>query len=294
MGGCMSAGSVELAIAAGNELGEGPSWDPSARALLWVDILRKEIHRYSVDDSRHEVRELGVTVTAIVPRDAVGYALTLENSIAVTAAWDKPLRPLAQVDHGPHPCRMNDAKCDSRGRLWAGSMALDSKPGAGALYRFDPDGSAHRMLSDVTISNGLGWSPDDRWMYYVDTGRKSIDVFSFDATDGSISHRRTLVSIPTEQGLPDGLAVDSEGSIWLALWGGGAVHRYSPNGDLVEIVDIPATQVSSCAFGGRDLRDLFVTTAATGLSRSGSTLAEGGLFRVRVRTPGLPTNPFRG
>jgi sugar lactone lactonase YvrE len=291
----MSAGSAELVVAAGNQLGEGPSWDASARLLLWVDILGKEIHRVSFDTLRHEVRELSVTVTAIVPRNSAGYALTLERSIAVTGDWDDHLRPLAQIDHGIHPCRMNDAKCDSRGRLWAGSMAWDSKPGAGALYRCDPDGCVHKVLSNVTISNGLGWSPDDRRMYYVDTGRRSIDVFSFDPDDGVIGDRRTLVAIPSNQGVPDGLAVDSEGSIWLALWGGGAVHRYSPDGRLIEVIHIPATQVSSCVFGGPDLRDLFVTSATIGLPRGGNpTLHEGGLFRVNAAIPGLPTNAFGG
>ena len=288
----MNALSVELVIDARNDVGEGPSWDASTQTLLWVDIPRKEVHRYSVADATHDVWSLDETVSAIVPRRSGGYGLTLESRIAVTDGWQGELGTVASIDHGDACCRMNDAKCDTQGRLWAGSMAWDGKPGAGSLYRCDLDGSIERVVTDVTISNGLGWSPDDERMYYVDTGRHSIDAFRFDPESGSIESRETIVEIAEEQGLPDGLAVDAEGCIWLAMWGSGAVHRYSPDGELLEVVSLPATQVSSCAFGGPDLRDLYVTSAASGLRQETDRDLEGGLFKVRVATAGLPTNPF--
>jgi sugar lactone lactonase YvrE len=292
----MNAGTVELVVAAANALGEGPSWDRSAQALMWVDILGQNVHRYSIDTSEHLVWDVGQPVTAIVPRDAGGFALTLEDSIAVTETWGDLPRTLVRIDHGPHPCRMNDAKCDSRGRLWAGSMALDAKPGSGALYRYDPDGSIHRMLGDVTISNGLGWSPDDTRMYYVDTGRQAVDVFEFDVATGSIGNRRQLAAIPPAAGAPDGLAVDSEGNIWVALFGGSALHQYDPAGALKDVVEVPATQVTSCVFGGPDLLDLYVTSAAVGLPTAEGSAArfEGGLFKLRMSLPGSTTFSFGG
>ena len=287
---------ARLLLAARNELGEGPSWDAAAAELLWVDIDRNEMHRYDFAGARHDVARATTAVTVIVPRRAGGYVLTLEDAIAIVDDWgDEPVI-MTRVGHDPDRIRMNDGKCDTRGRLWAGSMARDATPGAGALYRADPDGSLHEMLADVSISNGLGWSPDDTKMYYVDTGRQAIDVFDFDVEAGSIHDRRTLVEIPTEVGLPDGLAVDSDGCIWLALWGGHAVRRYGPEGAPLDVIELPTPQVTSCVFGGRDLRDLYITSAGKELDDGPDRSQEldGGLFTVRVSTPGLPTNSFAG
>src|SRR5918999_4891566 len=164
--------------------------------------------------------------------------------------------------------RMNDGKCDPAGRFWAGTMAMDGARGRGALYRLDADRSVARMLGAVSVSNGLAWSADSSTMYYIDTPTGSVDAFEFDADAGAISGRRPFVKIDGGDGMPDGMTIDSEGGLWVALWGGGAVHRYDAGGRLDGIVEVPASLTTSCTFGGSDLGDLYITTASTGLGEA--------------------------
>jgi sugar lactone lactonase YvrE len=188
---------------------------------------------------------------------------------------------------------MNDGKCDSTGRFWAGTMALDVRPGAGSLYRLGPKRDVERMVTGVTISNGLGWSLDDRLMYYIDTPHRRVDVFDFDSPAGAIANRRPFVTIEGP-GWPDGMAVDAEGGLWIAIWGGGKVLHYLSDGTLAGGVEVPVSQVSSCGFGGPELRDLYITTAWQNLSperRAAEPLA-GGLFRHRPGVAGQPTQVY--
>jgi sugar lactone lactonase YvrE len=190
---------------------------------------------------------------------------------------------------------MNDGSCDASGRFWAGTMALDERPGAGTLYRLSGDGHVETVLRPVTISNGLDWTDDDERMYFVDTATGCVDVFDFDAAAGAISNRRTFVRIAPEQGAPDGLTVDAEGCVWVSLWGGGAVHRYAPRGTLECVVRLPVTHPTSCAFGGNDLRELYITTAAIALTereRARQTNA-GDLFRCRPGPAGRAPHRFK-
>src|SRR5262249_397331 len=183
-----------------------------------------------------------------------------------------------------HPeLRMNDGSCDAAGRFWAGTMALDERPDAGALYRLSCDGRVEMMLRPVTISNGIDWTDDDRSMYFIDTATGSVDVFNFELTSGTISNRRTFVRIGREQGAPDGLTIDADGFVWVSLWGGGAVHRYAPTGVLDRVVRLPVTHPTSCAFGGPELRDLYITTATVALTADQRVRQPqaGGLFRCR-------------
>jgi sugar lactone lactonase YvrE len=191
---------------------------------------------------------------------------------------------------------MNDGYVDSRGRLWAGTMGMDHVPHRGSLYRLDVDGSVHRMLTDITTSNGIDWSPDDRLMYYVDTGNPRIDVFDFDAGAGAIANRRTFVDIPASAGKPDGLIVDAEGGVWLALWGGSAVHRYLPDGTLDRTVSVPARLTTKPAFGGPALEDLYITSAWIALddAERRAEPAAGGVFHVRPGIRGRAANRFAG
>jgi sugar lactone lactonase YvrE len=186
---------------------------------------------------------------------------------------------------------MNDGACDIRGRLWAGTMSLDGDTRTAALYRLDPDLRLTRVLSCISVSNGLGWSPGGTLMYHVDTPRRRVDVFEFDPVDGGLGRRRAAIDVPLECGRPDGLAVDAEGGIWVAIWGGGAVHRYNAEGRLDERVELPVSQVTSCCFGGADLDTLYVTSASRGTS--GEPLA-GALFACRPGLRGLPATPFAG
>src|SRR5262249_18699522 len=180
--------------------------------------------------------------------------------------------------------------------FWAGTMALDERRGAGSLYRLDPDGRVHTMVTDVTVSNGIDWSLDGSRMYYVDSGARSIDVFDFDAASRRLSDRRPLVRIERESGFPDGLTVDAEGGIWLALWRGSAIHRYTPDGQLDTVVRLPVTHATSCAFGGPDLADLYISSATIALSeaeRAQQPLA-GHVLRVRPGVKGRPAHKFTG
>jgi sugar lactone lactonase YvrE len=186
--------------------------------------------------------------------------------------------------------RLNEGGCDPDGRFYCGSMAYDERPGAGVLYRLALDGTVTPVLRDVTISNGLAWSPDGGTAYYVDTPTHRIDAFSY--VDGSLRDRRPVVHIPADVGSPDGLTVDAAGRLWVALWGGAAVHCYEPDGRLVERLRVPATNVTACTFGGPDLGTLFVTTSQQNVDRTAEPLA-GALFQAAVGATGRPTLPYR-
>jgi sugar lactone lactonase YvrE len=187
---------------------------------------------------------------------------------------------------------MNEGGCDPDGRFYCGSMAYEERPGAGALYRLDPDDSVHVVLENVTISNGLEWSPDGSRAYYNDSPTQRIDVFDYDSESG-LSGRRPFAEVPAEVGLPDGLTVDEEGGVWVALYGGGSVRRYTPEGMLDEVIEVPAKQVTACTFGGSGLDQLFITTSREDLKPSEDPLA-GSLFRAAVGVAGLPVREFVG
>jgi sugar lactone lactonase YvrE len=264
--------------------GEGPVWDDATQRVLWVDMHAGDVLSTSPggDTARTHYADL---VACVVPRASGGYVVaTARGFTLVDAAGARDSLPDVWDDA---TVRMNDGGCDPQGRFFCGSMATDAAAGRGALYRLDPDRSVTRVFDGVTISNGLGWSPDGSVAYYVDTPTQRIDACSPDLTT-----RRPLVAIPSDVGAPDGLTVDAEGGVWVALWGGHAVHRYAPDGTLSAVVELPVAQVSSCAFGGPDLATLFITTSAENLPDPEP--GAGALFAVSPGVPGLPTLPFAG
>jgi sugar lactone lactonase YvrE len=187
---------------------------------------------------------------------------------------------------------MNEGGCDPDGRFYCGSMAYDQRPGGGALYRLDPGGSVRAVLENVTISNGLEWSPDGSRAYYNDTQTYRTDVFDYDG-DSGLTGRRPFVDLSAEAKLPDGLTVDEEGGVWVALANGGAVRRYTPAGVLDEGIEVPAKKVTACTFGGPNLDELFITTSREDLEPGEDPLA-GSLFRAEVGVAGLPVREFAG
>lgn len=256
--------SAELVLDAHAETGEGPLWDVAAQRLWWVDIPRGAIHQFDPADGTDTVDYAGQPVGAVALRNRGGLLLAVQAGFA--ELHDGQLRLLVGVEQDRPENRMNDGKVDPAGRFWAGTMALDSTPGAGTLYRLDTDATVHPMLKGLTISNGIDWSPDGQTMYFIDSTPGTVTAFPYDGTSGDIGPGETLIEIPESQGLPDGMTVDSAGGLWIAIWGGSAVRHYSPDGVLIGVIDLPVTQVTSCAFGGPDLGDLYITTAAEGLS----------------------------
>lgn len=280
---------VELVVDARAKLGEGPVWDDREQVLWWLDIVSSVLHRYDPDTEDTSL-QLQEPVTAVVPRSAGGLMGTVADGFATIDTETGRLNRVAACSTGSQPMRMNDGKCDPQGRFWAGTMTFDFTPGA-SLYRLDPGGNVTTVLEDVKLSNGLGWSPDDKTMYYIDTMTHGIDAFDFAPESGEISNRRRLVTIDEAEGLPDGMTVDTEGFLWVALFDGFAVRRYTPDGEIDGDVRLPVGQVTCPAFGGADLGDLYVTTAAEGI-RQDDTPGAGGLYRFRPGVKGLPTNRF--
>lgn len=275
-------------------LGEGPVWDDRESALWWLDIPGQSLHRFDPGTGMDTRRSLGRQVGALVPRRSGGLVLaTPEGFVAFDPATGEESL-LAPVEADNPATRMNDGKCDRQGRFWAGTMAYEFQPGAGGFYRLDPDMRVTQVLSGCTVSNGLAWSPDDRLLYYIDSMTRRIDVFDFDPSSGRLTDRRPFVEIPESAGLPDGMCIDEDGYLWVALFGGSAVRRYSPAGGLDGVIAIPATKVTCCAFGGADLRDLYITTARIDLSDDelAAQPEAGGLFRCRPGVAGTAVNAF--
>ena len=286
----MQRWQAELVFDARAGLGEGPIWDARTSELLWVDIMAGLVHRFDPATGSDVTLDVGQPVGAVVPRAAGGYALAVRDGFAVA---DPQVELISPIDLERPELRMNDGACDSRGRFWAGTMHVDELPEAGSLYRLAPDGSVETMLDKVTISNGIGWSPDDSVMYYVDTPTLGIDAFDYDADSGAISNRRRIVTIEAGAGSPDGLTVDEDGCIWIALWEGWAVRRYSPAGTLEGVVEVPAARVTKPAFGGDALDELYITTAAPDAPDPEQPHA-GGIFVVHPGAPGRPAYPYAG
>jgi sugar lactone lactonase YvrE len=284
--------SAELVLDAHATLGEGPLWDGRTSELLWVDITGGTVHRFDPASGLDRSFDAGGFVGAVVPRAAGGYVLAAQNGFAA-ADGDGSVRLLAEVEADRPETRMNDGACDSRGRFWAGTMNIDGVTCSGCLYRLDPDLRVTRMLTEVTISNGIGWSSDDRVMYFVDTAAGGVDAFDFEPETGAISGRRRLVTIEDGGGGPDGLTMDAEDCLWVALWDGWAVRRYAPDGTHLGTVEVPAARVTKPAFGGADLTDLYITTAAADEPDPKQPHA-GGIFRARPGVAGRPANAFAG
>jgi sugar lactone lactonase YvrE len=288
---------VELVVDAKATVGEGPSWHAPSRRLFWVDILEGNIHVYDPAGESDRIIPVGQMVGAVVPRCSGGLIVAMHHGLASLNLDSGTLTPIADPEQHLPRNRFNDGKCDPAGRFWAGTMSIDREPNAGSLYCLDTDNTVRRVLEGVTCSNGLAWSLDATTMYYIDTPTRRVDAFDYDLQTGHVANRRTVITVPEELGKPDGMAIDAQGMLWIALWDGGCVTRWNPNsGALDQTVSIPALRVTSCAFGGQNLADLYVTTARVRMTEA--ELAKqphaGGLFRVRCGVQGTETFEFAG
>jgi len=284
----------DVAVDAGALLGEGPRWDAATQTLLWVDIVGRKVHRYDPATGADTAVDVPGLVSLALPRARGGLVVGIGDGLHLLDG-DR-LLPLVDIEPGRTDVRTNDGACDAAGRLWVGTMALDERSPLGALYRVDADLGVTRVLSGTTISNGLGWSPSGRRFSFIDSPTRRIDVFDFEPATGALEGRRPLAAVEVEGAVPDGLAVDAEGGVWVALHGGWGLRRYSAEGELSAVVDLPVAKITSCCFGGPELCDLYVTTRREGLSpaEAAEQPLAGALLRLDVGVAGLATHAFAG
>lgn len=286
---------LEMLLDLRAELAEGPVWDAAAGRLIFVDSERGRIFRFEPATRQLDYLEPGGVIGIAIPRSGGGYAASSADGLLDVDEKGRS-RLLVPVERTLPGQRMNDAKCDSRGRLFSGTLSLPFAKGASALYRIDPDLSLHLVHAGVTVSNGIGWNPDETVMYYIDTYTRGIDCFRYDVDTGDIADRRRFADVDRLDGFPDGLCVDVEGGVWVALYMGGRIRRYAPDGTISAEVRLPVSGVTSCNFGGDGLTDLYITTARHGVPEDilrREPLA-GALFRCRPDVPGLPSYRFAG
>lgn len=294
-----NAGEVERVPIPAASLGEGAVWNSAVQRLQWIDITGQRVFTYDPATGENRACDVGQMVGTVVPRRSGGLMLAVHEGIAALDPtsgrmdlWPRP------PEHDPAVVRFNDGKCDPSGRFWAGTMALVKGPRPlGRLYRLDPDGAMHVMLTDVGTSNGVAWSIDRRTLYFIDTPLLRVDAFDYDDASGAITNRRTAISIPPGMGRPDGSTLDAEGMLWIAMYEGWGVTRWDPQtGKLLQTIRLPVARVTSCAFGGPGLDILYLTTARHNLSEeqiAAQPLA-GSLFQVRPGMRGMPAFAFGG
>lgn len=283
---------VECVCAVGAQLGEGPLWSARDQAVWFVDIKGRQIHRFdtrgSALSSWRAPEEVGFIVKATGDRFVAG----LKSGLHAFAPDTGNFTLIARVDSDRPKNRLNDGYVDAAGRLWFGSMDNDESQPTGSLYRFDARG-LRRCDEGYVITNGPTVSPDGRTLYHVDTLQRVI--YAFDLHDGEIANRRVFARIEKPDAYPDGPAIDSAGCVWIGLFGGWAVQRYSPEGELLQTIDMPVANCTKLAFGGSDLRTIYITTAWKGLSKEqlATQPLAGGLFATRVDTAGVIPNEVR-
>lgn len=289
---------VETACPVVCRLGEGPLWDEKEQVIRWVDIINGHVHRWDPDNGTHRRLDLGEMVGSVALRSNLGLIAGLKSGIAFVGESTGAVSMLHTPESHLPDNRFNDGKCDPSGRFWAGTMPLSADRPQGSLYLTSGDGSIRRMLTDVTISNGLAWNLRKDRMFYIDTPTCEVSVFDYDDDTGSIANRRTALAFSHEEGAPDGMTMDAEGMLWVAHWGGGRVTRWNPEkGRRIGEIRLPVSNVTSCTFGGPDFRDLYITTAREGLSTEelASQPQAGMLFVVRDSPwQGLPLPRFGG
>ena len=287
---------VRVAFPQAAFLGEGPTWSAADNCLTWVDILAPAVLRSDASTGMTTSVRMPELIGAIVPRRRGGFVAAMQGGFKAVDLATGATSMIADPEANRPGNRFNDGKCDKRGRFWAGTLAMDTSPEAGSLYRLDADGRVSVMETAIHVSNGLGWSPDDRRFYFTDTGRRSIFVYDFDLDSGEIHNRRLFASVPEDSGSPDGLAVDAEGFVWSAHWDGWCITRYDPDGKVDRVIHLPVPRPTSCVFGGPDLTTLYVTSARIRLSAQ--QLAEsplsGSVFAVDTGVRGLPDQAFAG
>ena len=292
------ADAVEVVVNAGAEHGEGAIWHAQKQLFYWVDITQGRVYVYDPATNVNRTINVGQPVGTVVARRSGGLMLAVEHGFASLDLETEKMQILVDPEAHLPRNRFNDGKCDPAGRFWAGTMSYDSGvKGAGALYCLDADHKVWPRLANVSIANGIVWTKDKKTMYFIDTLAYTLDRFDYDNATGEISNRKPLICFPEAQGFPDGMAIDAEDKVWVAVMGSGRVFRYDPEtATLLSTVELPTPQITSCAFGGPNLDELYITSSTLGLSPEALAADKlaGVVFKVRTGVPGVPSDEYAG
>jgi len=279
---------VELLVHNDTQLGEGPVWDHRQNTLFWVDILKGHLQAYDYRAGTNKVFPMGEFTGTVVPTTGGKLLVALKNRIATFELNSKQLRTFCVPEQGRELHRFNDGKCDSKGRFWIGSTEIEHQNPTGILYCVFSDGFHKPVLQDVHISYGLAWSPDQSTLYFIDSPTKAVSAFDFNLESAELSNRREVLNLDQETGVPDGMCIDSAGHLWIAFYGGGQVACFDPDsGKCLRQIKVPARNTTSCCFGGKDMDELFITTAKRDDPQGG------GLYRCRPGSTGPQADLFR-
>ncbi|NGP46802.1 SMP-30/gluconolactonase/LRE family protein [Bacillaceae bacterium SIJ1] len=288
--------TVELLVDAQAALGEGPCWNEKEQKLYWVNILGKSIHRYDPETDKQEAMDVGQMVGAIAPCKDGRVVLAMQDGFFMCDWETQSLEAFGDPESHLPDNRFNDGKCDPAGRFWAGTMRLkEDARGHGALYCLEPSLDIKKKLDNIGTSNGIAWSPDAKKMYYIDTPTQQVVAYDYDIHTGAITNGEAIITIARGAGFPDGMTIDAEGNLWIAHWGGSGISHWNPQtGKQLDFIDVPALNVTSCVFGGPDLKTLYITSARTGTSAADLKQFPhaGGVFTLEADVKGSPTYTF--
>ena len=286
---------VKVAYEIESKLGEGAFWDHDNQRLFWVDIEGKKVHIYDPAKKKNKTFDLPSRVGTVVPVNKNEAVVALEDGIYMLDLKGGQLSVVSDVESDMPENRFNDGKCDPNGNLWVGSMHLEQSSPLANLYKVEGSGKATKMLDKITISNGIVWTSDKKTMYYIDTPTGHVRAFDYDPDSSTISNERIVVVIDESLGFGDGMAIDAEDKIWVALWNGNGVARFDPlTGKMMEKINIPAHNVTSCSFGGPDFKTLYVNSSSLDMTdeeKKEFPLA-GSVFEVDMLIQGVPGNYF--
>ena len=284
--------AAEPVLQARARLGECPVWDSEQQRLYWVDVYNHRVHEFNPETHADRCIETGDVVPALAIARGHRLLLALRDRLAFLHLDSGEIQTLRQLEFSLPDTRFNDGKCDPQGRFWVGTVSQEA--GQAALYRYDPDGSLHVMETGLTISNGMGWSPDGATFYLTDSHVRTIYAYRFDGGSGTISDRRVLINLSGSAPEPDGLTIDGRGHLWIALWNGWCIAHFDANGREVERIDLPVQRPTSVTFGGPRLADLYVTSASVALSQAEIQrgFQAGDLFRIPAAAVGTPARPY--
>lgn len=291
---------VDLIHDAKASLGEGPIWNEREGKLYWLDINGKCIHVFEPKSGKRTKYRLDQYPGALAFKESGGFLLAAHHGFYdLELGGNESLRmsKIADPEARLPENRFNDGKCDPAGRFLAGTIAFDEEKGAASLYVLNQDKKVEKIFTDLTISNGMAWSPDETLFYFIDTSTMKVKAYSYNKETGELGEGQTVIDFTDKQGAPDGMTIDEEGMLWIALYGGWGVVRVDPsNGEVLDTIEVPASNVTCCIFGGEKLDELYITTARKELSEQDlkkQPLA-GGLFRCKPGVAGKPSYRFKG